>query len=55
MYSKTYEQIPYDESVMKAIKFLAMLSYSAKQKDQMAFLNENGCLSMTNYLSFLDE
>lgn len=47
---KTYEQMPYDESVTKAIKFLAMLSYSAKQIDQMSFLNGNGC-SVDNKLS----
>jgi len=47
---KTYEQMPYDESVTKAIKFLAMLSYSAKRTDQVSFLNENGC-SVDNKLS----
>ena len=47
---KTYEQMPYDESVNKAIKFLALLSYSAKKTDQVSFLNENGC-SVDNKLS----
>lgn len=39
---KTYEQMPFDESVVKAIKYLATLSYSANQDDQVKFLNENG-------------
>ncbi len=40
---KNYEQMPYDESVSKAVKFLALLSVSAKQQDQVSFLNINGC------------
>ncbi len=40
---KNYEQMPYDESVSKAIKFLAMLSVSANQDNQAAFLKTNGC------------
>ncbi len=40
---KNYEQMPYDESVSKAIKFLAMLSVSANQDNQAAFLRNNGC------------
>jgi len=47
---KTYEQMPYDESVTKAIKFLALISYSAKQTDQVSFLNQNGC-TVDNKLS----
>ena len=40
---KSYELMPYDESVAKAIKFLALLSVSAKQPDQVTYLNQNGC------------
>lgn len=40
---KSYESMPYDESVSKAIKVLALLSVSAKQSDQVAYLNQNGC------------
>ena len=47
---KTYDQMAYDESITKAIKFLAIISYSAKQTDQVSFLNENGC-SVDNKLS----
>jgi len=39
---KTYEAMPYDESVIKAVSFLANLAFSAKQIDQVAFLNANG-------------
>lgn len=39
---KSYERMPYDESISKAIKFLAMLSSSANKSDQVSFLNENG-------------
>jgi len=39
---KTYEAMPYDESVVKAVSYLAMLAFSAKQPEQTAFLNENG-------------
>jgi len=41
---KSYEQMPYDESVSKAIKFLTLLSFSAKQDNQISYLNNNGCL-----------
>ena len=39
---KTYERMPYDESVIKALSFLATLSFSAKLDNQVKFLNENG-------------
>ena len=39
---KLYEKMPYDESVVKAVSFIATLSFSAKQSDQIRFLNENG-------------
>lgn len=38
----TYAKMPYDESVIKALSFLTTLVFSAKQEDQVAFLNENG-------------
>lgn len=37
-----YKKFPYDESVIKAVKFLATLSYSANQAEQRDFLNQNG-------------
>ena len=37
-----YEKMPYDESVIKALLFIATLSFSAKQEDQIGFLNDNG-------------
>lgn len=37
-----YKKLPDDESVIKAVKFLATLSYSANQAEQGAFLNQNG-------------
>ncbi len=39
---KTYESMPFDDSVVKALYFLTTLSYSAKQENQIDFLNENG-------------
>src|ERR1035437_3327063 len=39
---KTYESMPFDGSVVKALYFLATLSYSAKKENQIVFLNENG-------------
>jgi hypothetical protein len=39
---KTYEAMPFDESVIKALSFLATLSYSANLDNQADFLNENG-------------
>ena len=39
---QTYEKMPYDESVIKAIQFIATLSVSASKQDQLAFLRENG-------------
>jgi hypothetical protein len=39
---KTYESMPFDDSVIKALYFLATLAYSAKQENQIGFLLENG-------------
>ena len=39
---KTYEKMPFDESVNKAITFLATLVFSAKQEDQIVYLKNNG-------------
>jgi hypothetical protein len=41
---KTYEAMPFDESVVKAISYLANLAFSAKQTDQIAYLNSQGYL-----------
>jgi len=38
---KNYEQMPFDESVSKAIRFLAMLSVSANQDNQLDLLKSN--------------
>ncbi|MEA4898652.1 MAG: hypothetical protein VB115_10450 [Christensenellaceae bacterium] len=37
-----YSAMPYDESVNKAVSFLATLAFSAKQADQVAYLREHG-------------
>ena len=37
-----YKKLPEDESIIKAVRFLATLSYSANQAEQEAFLNQNG-------------
>jgi len=37
-----YKKLPDDDSVIKATKFLAILSYSANQAEQAAFLNRKG-------------
>jgi hypothetical protein len=39
---KTYQAMPFDESVIKAISYLANLAFSAKQEDQIAYLNSHG-------------
>ena len=49
---KTYAQMPYDDSVIKALTFLATLSFSAKQENQIVFLNNNGC-SVDNNMSLV--
>lgn len=49
---KTYEQMPYDESAIKAIQFLATLSVSATKEDQISFLQSNGYIvssELSNY------
>jgi len=40
---RTYEAMPFDESVIKAAEFLIKISFSAKQVNQVDFLNANGC------------
>jgi len=39
---RTYEAMPFDESIIRAMSFLATLSYSANQTNQTDFLNNNG-------------
>jgi hypothetical protein len=39
---KNFISMPYDESVIKALSFLAKLSYSANLENQIEFLNNNG-------------
>lgn len=39
---KTYNSMPYDESVIKALKYLVTLSISAKKENQVEFLKEHG-------------
>lgn len=39
---KTYESMPYDESVIKALQYLVTLSVSAKKENQVNFLQEHG-------------
>lgn len=39
---KTYAGMPSDESVRKAVVFLATLAFSAKQADQVTYLKANG-------------
>jgi hypothetical protein len=39
---KNYEAMPFDESVIKAISFLTAISFSAKQSDQINYLNSLG-------------
>lgn len=39
---KVYELMPYDESVIKAVSYLATLVFSANQEDQHIYLNDNG-------------
>jgi hypothetical protein len=39
---KVYENMPFDESVVKAVSYLATLAFSAKQANQVDYLNENG-------------
>lgn len=49
---RLYERMPYDESVIKALSFITTLSFSAKQSDQIRFLNENG-YSVDSQISLL--
>jgi hypothetical protein len=37
-----YEAMPFDESIIKAVSFLATISFSAKQANQVDYLNTNG-------------
>jgi len=49
---KSYEAMPYDESVKKAISFLAKLAFSAKQIDQIAYLNSQGYIVDENLSTY---
>jgi hypothetical protein len=40
----TYEVMPFDESIIMAISYLATLAFSAKQDDQTAYLKSKGYL-----------
>jgi len=48
----TYEVMPFDESVIKAILYLANLAFSAKQTDQIAYLNSQGYIVDKNLSTF---
>lgn len=37
-----YEKLPYEESLIKSVKFLALLSASANQPNQQSYLLQNG-------------
>lgn len=39
---KEFEGLQYDESVIKAIEYLAIIIVSSRQEDQITFLKENG-------------
>jgi hypothetical protein len=43
---RQYNNMPYDESVIKALQFLTILSFSAKEKNQENFLMNNGITAM---------
>jgi ribulose bisphosphate carboxylase small subunit len=45
---KNYEEMPLDESIIKAISFLATISFSAKQTDQIDYLISHGYIIDTN-------
>ena len=47
-----YKKLPEDESVHKAVKFLAILSYSANQTEQLSYLNQHGCVVDGNMTLF---
>ena len=49
---KTYEAMPFDESVIKAISYLINLAFSAKQIDQIAYLNSQGYIVDKNLSIF---
>jgi len=49
---KSYKAMHSDESVIKAIKFLAILSISANQKNQSDYLNKNGYIVDSNISLF---
>lgn len=49
---QVYERMPYDESVNKALAFIVVLSFSAKQEDQVGFLNEHGYFVDSNLSLF---
>ena len=47
-----YEQMPFNESVSKAMRFLVTLSVSANQGSQSDFLKNNGCVVDDNISLF---
>lgn len=47
-----YKKLPTDDSVLKAVTFLATLSYSANQPDQSEFLSQHGYLVDSNMSLF---
>jgi ribulose bisphosphate carboxylase small subunit len=49
---KIYEVMPFDESVIKAISYLTNLAFSAKQTDQIAYLNSQGYIVDKNLSIF---
>jgi hypothetical protein len=49
---KIYEVLPFDESVIKAISYLANLAFCAKQTDQIAYLNAHGYIVDRNLSTF---
>jgi hypothetical protein len=49
---KIYEVMPFDESIIKAISYLVNLAFSAKQTDQITYLNSQGYLVDKNLSTF---
>jgi hypothetical protein len=49
---KIYEGMSFDESVIKAISYLINLAFSAKQTDQIAYLNSQGYIVDKNLSIF---
>ena len=47
-----FKKLADDESIIKAVKFLATLSYAANQVEQASFLNQQGCVVDGNMTLF---